>query len=203
MLDKRSMSKADLVTSLLLVGLGVAVIVGSMRMPMGGQYGGVNNPWYASPAMLPLLVGSTLVLLALLLLVRALGQGALAGLGGVAASAAKGLFTSRGVRRCALVYLLLVLYAGMLYMHPLAGAADVLARMAWLDNRISRFLLYPEGANYVLVSFLFLLSFTWLFYQPGGRRCGWRATAGIGGLSLLVSLLVGYCFSELLNVPLP
>ena len=203
MLSKESMPKADVVAGTALIALGVAVIVGAMRMPMGGRYGGVNNPWYASPAMLVLLVGGVLVLLSAMLVIRAIRRGGLAGFMPFVAWAARRIVTSRATYRGLLVWVLLGLYAGALYWRPAAGLADVLAHAAWLDNPLGRFLTYPEGANYVVASCVFLGAFIWLFYRPDRPRPAWWRVSVVSLISLLVSLLVGYSFSELLNVPLP
>ena len=50
MLDQNNLRKADVVTGICLVLLSIVVIIGALQMPIGGTYGGVDNPWYASPA---------------------------------------------------------------------------------------------------------------------------------------------------------
>lgn len=203
MLGKQSLPKADVVTAGLLIALGAAVVCSALRMPMGGQYGGVSNPWYASPGMLPLLVGLTLILLSGLLVIRAVRQGALRGFGPFVAGAAARSAKSPATYRALLICVLLMLYATALYFRPAGGLADVLAGAAWMDNRVTGFLLYPEGANYVAASSTFLAAFIGLFYRPGGRHARWKHLPLVIAMSLLVSLLVGYSFSQLLNVPLP
>jgi hypothetical protein len=71
MKDKCKLRKADFVTSVLLFALGLWICLKSLRMPMKDSFGGVQNVWYVSPALLPLLVGSALMLLSLVLFVNA------------------------------------------------------------------------------------------------------------------------------------
>ena len=56
MKDKAGLRKADFWTSILLFALGVAMIGGATTFPMKDSYGGVQNVWYVSPALFPLLV---------------------------------------------------------------------------------------------------------------------------------------------------
>lgn len=84
MKDKTSLRRADFWTSILLFALGVAMIGGATTFPMTDSYGGVQNVWYVSPALFPLLVAVALVLLSVVLFVNAIVSGgahqALAGL---------------------------------------------------------------------------------------------------------------------------
>jgi len=57
MLEPANLRRADLVSGTLISAVGIGVISASMKMPMGGTYGGVDNPWYASPGAVPLLLG--------------------------------------------------------------------------------------------------------------------------------------------------
>ena len=67
-----SMDKADLVTSLLLIGLGLGAAVESWRMPRLEEL--AINP-YTVPGIVPGLLGAIIVLLGAILLVRALRRG--------------------------------------------------------------------------------------------------------------------------------
>ncbi len=85
MKDKTGLRTADFWTSLALFALGVAMIGGAATFPMTDSYGGVRNVWYVSPALFPLLVAATLVVLSAVLLVNSIVTGgarrALAGFG--------------------------------------------------------------------------------------------------------------------------
>ncbi len=85
MKDKGGLRKADFWTSIVLFALGVAMIGEATTFPMTDSYGGVQNVWYVSPALFPLLVAGALVVLSAVLFVNAIVTGgarqALAGLG--------------------------------------------------------------------------------------------------------------------------
>ncbi len=67
-----SMDKADLVTSLLLIVLGLGAVIESWRMPRLEEL--AVNP-YTVPGIVPGLLGAIIVLLGMILLVRALRRG--------------------------------------------------------------------------------------------------------------------------------
>ena len=113
MKDKASLRKADFWTSILLFALGVAMIGGAMTFPMKDSYGGVQNVWYVSPALFPLLVAVALVLLSVVLFVNAIVTGgarrALAGLG-----RAGGRIEERDFRLIAIVALIAAYVYGLI-----------------------------------------------------------------------------------------
>ncbi len=61
------MVRADLVTSIVLLALGVATMVGSWRMP---RFQDVNAEVWSAPGIVPGLLGAALTLMALILLLR-------------------------------------------------------------------------------------------------------------------------------------
>lgn len=67
MLEIEKLRKADMFSGALVILLGVFVVLQALQMPMKDSYGGVQNVWYVSPALFPLLVGAMLVFLGLLL----------------------------------------------------------------------------------------------------------------------------------------
>lgn len=75
MRDRTGLRKADFWTSILLFGIGAAMIGGATTFPMTDSYGGVQNVWYVSPALFPLLVAAALVLLSAVLFVNAIMTG--------------------------------------------------------------------------------------------------------------------------------
>lgn len=75
MLTKEQLRKADFLTSILLLLFGLWVLVQAFHMPMRDTYGGVTNVWYVSPALFPLIVGTSLVLLSVTLLVHSIKTG--------------------------------------------------------------------------------------------------------------------------------
>lgn len=65
--DKSKLRRLDFRTGILLALLAVAVLWEAASYPMSDSYGGVQNVWYVSPALFPLLVGLLLLILALVL----------------------------------------------------------------------------------------------------------------------------------------
>jgi len=62
-----SLRRRDFYTGILLILLALAVIREATTYPMSDSYGGVQNVWYVSPALFPILVGLLLLILALVL----------------------------------------------------------------------------------------------------------------------------------------
>jgi hypothetical protein len=69
---ERSLRKADFWTSIVLFALGVAMFIGATTFPMTDSYGGVQNVWYVSPALFPLIIATALVILSLVLFANAI-----------------------------------------------------------------------------------------------------------------------------------
>ncbi len=80
MMEKPRLRGADIVTSLLLIIFGGWVLWQAFHMPMKDSFGGVMNVWYVSPALLPIIIGAGIVLLAISILVHALKEGGAAAL---------------------------------------------------------------------------------------------------------------------------
>ena len=100
--------RADFWTALVFLALAGLMLTGALGFPLTDDYAGVQNAWYVSPALFPLLVAGCLGLLSTLLLVNAIRTGG-------AAAALAGLFARRPAldaptRKLALVALLLVGY---------------------------------------------------------------------------------------------
>lgn len=67
MIETDKLRKADVFSGTVILSLGLFIIYQAFQMPMKDSYAGVQNVWYVSPALFPLLVGSMLALLGLLL----------------------------------------------------------------------------------------------------------------------------------------
>ncbi len=72
MIEKDAMRKRDFITSLVLIGLSLGILFGASRMPMKGNYGGVQNVWYVSPALMPFIIGAGLLILSIILLINSI-----------------------------------------------------------------------------------------------------------------------------------
>jgi len=70
MIDRQKLRRADFITSIILILFGVWMLSESLRMPMRDSFGGVQNVWYVSPALLPLIISIALILLGTTLLVH-------------------------------------------------------------------------------------------------------------------------------------
>ncbi|MCB2170659.1 MAG: hypothetical protein KQI78_23605, partial [Deltaproteobacteria bacterium] len=68
MMDKEKLRKADIFSGSIIMLFGLWVISQALQMPMKDSYGGVQNVWYVSPALLPLFVGSMIALFGALLI---------------------------------------------------------------------------------------------------------------------------------------
>jgi len=80
MMDKDKLRKADIFSGSIIMLFGLWIISQALQMPMKDSYGGVQNVWYVSPALLPLFVGSMIALLGALLIRIALKTVGLQGL---------------------------------------------------------------------------------------------------------------------------
>ena len=63
MLEKERMRKADVFSGAAIFLFGAWIVSQALKMPMKDSWGGVMNVWYVSPALLPLFVGSMIMLL--------------------------------------------------------------------------------------------------------------------------------------------
>lgn len=75
MIEKDKIRKYDFITSLVLILLSCLILIGAFGMPRKGSYGGVQNMWYVSPALMPMIIGFGLLLLSLILLANSITTG--------------------------------------------------------------------------------------------------------------------------------
>lgn len=73
--DIHALRKADFKVGLILLAVVLALLVHTFGFPMSGDYGGVENQWFVSPALFPLIVLSVLLICALILIARAVRDG--------------------------------------------------------------------------------------------------------------------------------
>ncbi len=67
MMDKDKLRKADIYSGGAMFLFGLWIILQALKMPMKDSWGGVQNVWYVSPAIFPLIVGCIIMLLGVLL----------------------------------------------------------------------------------------------------------------------------------------
>ncbi len=138
MLEKTKLRKADAFTALGLIVFGIWILAEAFGMPMTDSWGGVMNVWYVSPAIMPIAIGSAIILLSLALLYNAVRE---VGVGELAACA--GRFARRAVSK------------------PSDGNVMFFAMASQLLIWVY---LYIPRVDFLLTSVLFLLAFIPLFY---------------------------------------
>ena len=67
MLEKEKLRKADIFSGALVFLFGLWIVLQAFKMPMKDSWGGVMNVWYVSPALMPLFIGSVIMLLGAML----------------------------------------------------------------------------------------------------------------------------------------
>jgi len=198
MIEEKPLRKLDILVGAGLAALSFTLIARALRMPIGGTYGGVDNPWYASPAAMPLLLGALLLCCAVTVIVQAAKRGGHRELPAFLRIFWREDFLSRETARTALVWGGLLVYSLMLKFQPFAGLGAPLERAGFSPP-----LADASGVNYVLCSFLFLTLFIAVFHRPEGRFPRPARLIALTAGSFVVALLVAWVFSELLRVPLP
>ncbi len=201
MLDPKGLRTADLISGSLVALLGIGVLVGASQMPIGGTYGGVENPWYASPAAVPLLLGSLLVLAGLGVVFQGWRAGAARDFRSTVFSWFGGVAGRRRVLWIAGIWGGLLLYVLVLSWKPFGGLAIQMTR--WIRSGAPLdFLIDPGGINYWLASSVFLTAAV-LLTRPQRKSRAWlRDLLMIVGLWVGV-LVLAFLFSKPLQVPLP
>ena len=181
MWEGKRLRHADCASGIGWVALGGLVLYKASQMPIGGVYAGVDNPWYASPAAFPILLGMLLIVSGVRVFLHGVRGG---GLPGIGASARRALCSL--VRPPALRGLLVVLLIGFYYL-------------------LLRLRLVPgwEGQNYMVSSALFLSGFALCFHQPEGRFPRPALVFGMLAVAALIAWAVAKLFSGPLGVPLP
>ena len=74
MMEKDKLRKADIFSGSVILVFGLWIIGQSLKMPMKDSWGGVQNVWFVSPAIFPLLVGAVITVLGGALVRTALRQ---------------------------------------------------------------------------------------------------------------------------------
>ena len=74
-MKKKELRRADFITSVLLLLFSVWVIIETFKMPMKDTFGGVQNVWYVSPALFPLIISIVIMVLAAVLLINSIKTG--------------------------------------------------------------------------------------------------------------------------------
>lgn len=200
MLNREKLRVADLLSGSFLFAFGIFLLISAVRMPMGGTYGGVKNEWYASPAAMPIFIGSLLMLASCGVVIRAVRFQP-----PEIRATIKGWIVSpvhdAAVQRSLLIIVLLAMYVVLLNLQWFTGFSSLFEILGCGRIVVFAFLTEGNGANYFISSFLYLSSFILLFFQPEAGRGVRIAIAGVVGI--LIPFIFGYLFNGPLMVPLP
>jgi hypothetical protein len=75
MMENKKLRRADFVFSVILLAFGLFILGYTFTMPMKDSWGGVNNVWYVSPALLPLIVSAAIIIFGVALLLHSIRTG--------------------------------------------------------------------------------------------------------------------------------
>lgn len=157
-----SLRKMDFWASLVLIAASIAMLLQTLSFPLRGTYAGVKNAWYVSPALFPLIISSTLIVLGLLLLARAVhAGGAAAALGDLRRSA-----VSQFLRASAAFWII--------------GGAIAAYVYGFIPH-----------VDFVAATALFLLGFTSGFHLAESRASGLLLAGFIAGGAVLLMASLG------------
>ncbi|MBW1699997.1 MAG: tripartite tricarboxylate transporter TctB family protein [Deltaproteobacteria bacterium] len=175
MMPEEKLRKADIVTSICLIFLGLAVLYGASQMPMKGTYGGVTNVWYVSPAVLPILIGVLVIVFSAGILIRAIKFGGHKNIIPYFSKKLEQLPRNIEALRITIIWIL-----SSIYIFGLLGRT-----------------------NFYLAGFLYLCPFMLLFYRPRGNSLKMKHASLISLICILLPIVIGYLFNKYLYVPLP
>jgi len=115
MMDKAKLRGADLITSAIFFLLGIWIVAEAFTMPLKDSYAGVDSVWYVSPALMPLIIGAAMLLLAAAIFVHAAKNGGLESLKGIWKNRTKGgLLNDSNIRYgCVLIPLIALVYLNL------------------------------------------------------------------------------------------
>jgi len=74
-MKKKELRKADFITSILLLLFSLWIIMETLKMPMKDTFGGVQNVWYVSPALFPLIISIFIMVLGAVLFFHSIKTG--------------------------------------------------------------------------------------------------------------------------------
>lgn len=152
MMDNTKLRGADLITSFLFFLLGVWILFESFKMPLRDSYAGVNSVWYVSPALMPLIIGTAIILLAITIFVHAMKHGGKEALKVLWASGkGKKLLSDANIRYASVLLPLIA----MVYMN-LTMVDFFLTLVLYLSFTISVF--YIDDAKFMRSTFYFYTS---------------------------------------------
>ena len=79
-MEKAIRRRKDFISSIVIILFGIWMLMETLTFPMTDSWGGVQNVWYVSPALLPLFISASIILLGFVLMIQAIREGGLASL---------------------------------------------------------------------------------------------------------------------------
>ncbi|PVE23000.1 hypothetical protein DC522_18055 [Microvirga sp. KLBC 81] len=175
MLPHKSLRRADVVASCTMMGLGIAVIYSGSQMPWTSTLTGGAAQWYLSPGLFPTVVGALLILFSARVLLTAIKEGGLQGIGEGVSNWLRRFPRNRPIHRAIIITLLMAAYIFL-------GLGKI---------------------NFVVASSIFLFVSIAIFWWKDAQH-HWVRTIGVTlAVSIGVPFVVSYLFSTFLFVPMP
>ncbi|TCK29203.1 tripartite tricarboxylate transporter TctB family protein [Ancylobacter aquaticus] len=175
MSSEKPLRKADFVTSIVFMLLGIVMIVAASRMPWIVQSGGLQQDWYLSPGLFPTVLGVLLIIFSSNVLMHAVRGGGYRGLGRAAAHGLRSVGSNHDLHRMAMAAALVGLYV-------FVGIGRV---------------------EYHIASSVFLFVTMLVFHRAPDRPFTVRAVLKLALIAVLAPLVIGYIFTEFFQVPMP
>jgi hypothetical protein len=194
-LNKLSLRKADLVFSIVLMGISVNVIIQSIKLffnPFGRQFEDVSADeikasiieWTKSPALLPLILAAFLMLCAVLLLLNARREGARLELS-INAIKEKLTLLRKNRESYVVIIITLLLFSYIFLLIPFCRANL---------NLFVRF----QGFPFMIATFVFMFAMIAIFNQKTVRKMLMSFL-----VAAIASGLIAYGFGVIAMIPLP
>ncbi len=76
MMEKKPLRRADFITSIILILFAIWMLATTVTtFPMKDTFGGVQNVWYVSPALFPIVISIGIIILGIVLLINSIKEG--------------------------------------------------------------------------------------------------------------------------------
>jgi hypothetical protein len=175
MLPHKSLRRADVVASTVMIGVGVAIVYSGSQMPWSSTLTGGAPQWYLSPGLFPTVVGALLIIFSLRILVTAIKEGGTQGLWTSTRNWFRTLPRNRPIHRAIIITLLMSAYIFL-------GLGRI---------------------NFLLASSIFLfVSIACFWWSEAGDKL-LRYIAITLAVAIGVPFVISFLFSKFLFVPMP
>lgn len=172
-MDKQQLRRIDFLFSLVLIAFGVAILVAAYDMPWSSEQTGISGSWYLSPGLLPAILGAMLIVFSLNILAHAVSAGGHRNVGDLIKRGLVGVIKNRAFHKSILSIVVI-----SVYIFGLLG-----------------------NVNYYVATASYLFVFMVLFHHRSNSFL--LNLLILGTIAIVVPVVVGYLFSNYLDVPLP